>query len=241
LLGQNVNSYQDDGLDFPGLLKAIEDISPPRLRFLTSHPKDMSDELIGRFAEIPALCHSLHLPLQAGSTKVLENMNRGYTAEHYLNLIIKLRRVAPDISLSTDLIVGFPGETEADFQQTLELVSEIEYDSAFMFRYSVRPGTKAAELPDDVPESEKIDRLNRLIEIQQQIASRRNTRWLGRSLQVLIEKRSRREPHYPQGKIRGGQSVLITNNDTLNPGDLIIAKIESAQAKSLFASFEKLV
>jgi len=239
LLGQNVNSYCDNDIDFPSLLRLIAPTGPPRLRFLTSHPKDISDDLIACFEEIPSLCHSLHLPLQSGSDKILKAMNRGYTAGHYLGLIEKLRKIAPDISLSTDLITGFPGETEADFQQTLDLVKEIEYDSAFMFRYSIRPGTEAAELDDDVPESTKIDRLNRLINIQQGIAVKRNTRWVGRSVEVLIEKKSRREPFWPQGKARGGQSVLITDNDQLNVGELIIAKIESARSKTLFGRFEK--
>ncbi|MCP4581941.1 MAG: tRNA (N6-isopentenyl adenosine(37)-C2)-methylthiotransferase MiaB [candidate division Zixibacteria bacterium] len=239
LLGQNVNSYRDDSLDFPSLLQRIAPDSPSRLRFLTSHPKDMSDELIACFAELPSLCQSLHLPLQAGSDKILEVMNRGYTSGHYLGLINKLRQAAPNISLTTDLIVGFPGETDDDFEQTLKLVKEIKYDSAFMFRYSVRPGTKAAELDDDVPEAEKIDRLNRLIAVQQEISSEQNTRWIGRSLEVLIEKRSRREPFWPQGKTRGGQSVLIKNNDQLNAGDLIMVEIESSKAKTLFGLFEK--
>jgi tRNA-2-methylthio-N6-dimethylallyladenosine synthase len=185
------------------------------------------------------LCQSLHLPLQAGSDIILEAMNRGYTSEHYLKLISKLRKVAPDISLTTDLIVGFPGETEDDFRRTLDLVREIEYDSAFMFRYSVRPGTKAAELDDDVPEEIKIDRLNRLIAVQQVISTKRNTRWINRSLEVLIEKKSRREPFWPQGRTRGGQSVLIIDNDQLKAGDLITVKIESSRAKTLFGRYEK--
>ena len=239
LLGQNVNSYQDDGLDFPGLLYKLANGGPSRLRFLTSHPKDMSDKLIQCFADIPTLCDSLHLPLQAGSDTILNAMNRGYSSAHYLNLIEKLRKAAPDISLTTDLIVGFPGETEADFEATLDMVRQIEYDSAFMFRYSVRPGTKAAEMVDDVPEEVKIERLNRLIELQQEIAARRNARWQDRTVEVLIEKHSRREPRYPQGRARGGQSVLITDNDNLKKGDIVLAKIESTKSRSLFGSFEK--
>jgi tRNA-2-methylthio-N6-dimethylallyladenosine synthase len=239
LLGQNVNSYQDDGIDFPSLLHDLALIGPHRLRFLTSHPKDMSDKLISCFAEIPTLCDSLHLPLQAGSDRILTAMNRGYNSGHYLNLIDKLRGVAPDISLTTDMIVGFPGETEADFQRTLDLVEQIEYDSAFMFRYSVRPGTKAAGFEDDVPEAVKIERLNRLIELQQSISAKRNSRFEGRVVEALIEKTSRREPHYPHGKTRGGQTVLITDNDKLKPGDLVLAKIISAKAKTLLGKFEK--
>lgn len=239
LLGQNVNSYKDDSTDFASLLHIIAPDSPPRLRFLTSHPKDMSDDLIQCFADIPNLCDSLHLPLQSGSDKILSAMNRGYTADHYLGLVAKLRQVSPDVSLTTDLIVGFPGETEDDFNQTLLMIRQIEYDSAFMFRYSVRPGTAAAEFEDDVAEAVKIDRLNRLIEAQKAISARRNARWQGRSVEVLIEKNSRRQPYYPQGKLRGGQAALITNNDKLQPGDLIFGRIISSQSKTLFAEFEK--
>jgi tRNA-2-methylthio-N6-dimethylallyladenosine synthase len=239
LLGQNVNSYRDDGMDFPSLLRELAPTGPSRLRFLTSHPKDMSNELIDCFEEIPSLCDSLHLPLQSGSDSILKAMNRGYTAEHYLSLIERLRRVAPDISLTTDLIVGFPGESEKDFQRTLDLVRGVEYDSAFMFRYSVRPGTAAAALEDDVPDEIKIERLNRLIEIQQGISAKRNTRWLGRTVEVLIEKRSRRQPYYPQGKTRGGQSVLVIDRDALKTGDLVDCSIDSSRTKTLFGKFEK--
>ena len=239
LLGQNVNSYRDNDTDFADLLYDLAPDGPPRLRFLTSHPKDMSDKLIRCFADVPNLCDSLHLPLQAGSDKILQAMNRGYTSKHYLDLIDKLRKTSPDISLTTDLIVGYPGETEDDFQQTLQIVKAVEYDSAFMFRYSVRPGTAAAELTDDVPEEIKIERLNGLIELQQDISAKRNIRWIGKSVEVLIEKRSRRQPYYPQGKLRGGESVLVTNRDSLKPGDMIIAKIESSRAKTLFGQFEK--
>ena len=241
LLGQNVNSYQDNEIDFPKLLYKIAPEAPPRLRFLTSHPKDLSDDLIDCFKEIPNLCESLHLPLQSGSDKVLKAMNRGYDITHYLKLIEKLRNTVPDISLTTDLIVGFPGESEADFQQTLTVIEEIKYDSAFMFRYSVRPGTKAALLPDDVPEADKIDRLNRLISIQQEIALQQNNRWQGCPLEVLIDGQSRREPIMPKGKTRGGQAVLITNNSDLKPGDMILTSIESTGTRTLLGRFEKFV
>ena len=241
LLGQNVNSYNYLGLDFPSLLRKLEPFAPPRLRFLTSHPKDLSDDLINCLAEMPALCHALHLPLQAGSNNILSKMNRGYTVEYYLGLIEKLRAAVPDITITTDLIVGFPGESETDFGQTLSAVEQIGFDSAFMFRYSVRPGTAAAKLPDDVPENEKIDRLNRLIALQHKISAQRNKRWLGKQVEVLIEKRSRREPYLPQGKTRGGQSVLITDASDLKPGALVLARIEKAQAKTLLGHFEKSV
>jgi tRNA-2-methylthio-N6-dimethylallyladenosine synthase len=238
LLGQNVNSYQDNDTDFAALLKTIAPIGPPRLRFLTSHPKDLSDKLIDCMAEIQSVCHSLHLPLQSGSNKILAAMNRGYTFEHYISIVEKLRRAMPDITLTTDLIVGFPGETADDFGRTLAAVESIQYDAAFMFRYSVRPGTAAAAIPDDVPESVKIERLNRLISIQQKITERRNTCWVGQKLEVLIDGFSRRQPLMPKGKTRGGLSVLITNKPDLKVGDLMTATIVSSRAKTLFAEFE---
>jgi len=241
LLGQNVNSYRDNNVNFPGLLHKLASYAPQRLRFLTSHPKDLSDELIDCFKEIPNLCESLHLPLQSGSDRILKSMNRGYDSKHYLKIIEKLRKTVPDISITTDLIVGYPGESETDYEQTIQMIENIKYDSAFMFRYSIRPGTKAAELPDDVPEDEKIDRLNRLIDIQLKISSAQNDRWNGRSLEALINGVSRRQPVMPKGKTRGGQSVLITDKKDLNSGDLITAKITSTRAKTLFAVFEKFV
>lgn len=240
LLGQNVNSYHDGDVDFPMLLQKLSPIAPSRLRFLTSHPKDLSDDLIRCFSDIPNLCQSLHLPLQSGSDKILKAMNRGYTLKHYLGLIEKLRNIVSDITLTTDLIVGFPGETQDDFQKTLKAVDDISFDWAFMFRYSVRPRTTAARLPDDVPEDVKIDRLNNLIALQMAISARKNTHWIGQTIEVLIEGQSRRQPFMPKGKSRGGQTVLITDNPQLKPGDLVIATINSANAKTLLASFEKL-
>ena len=239
LLGQNVNSYCDGMVDFPALLKLLEQVAPPRLRFLTSHPKDFSDDLLDCFAGIPRLCHSLHLPLQSGSDTVLNMMNRNYTIDHYRGLIDKLRKAAPDITLTTDLIVGFPGETEAYFQSTLQAVHEIGFDAAFMFRYSARPGTSAAALYDDVPEAEKIERLNRLIGLQQIISEKKNERWIGKSLEILIHGKSRREPVMPKGKTRGGQSVLVIDCPDLKIGQMIMGRISSTTAKTLFAAFEK--
>ena len=241
LLGQNVNSYFDEELDFPGLLYKLKPYMPPRLRFLTSHPKDLSDELIDCFKEISNLCQSLHLPIQSGSDKILKAMNRGYDSTYYLKIIEKLRKAVPDITLATDLIVGFPGETESDFTETLTVIKEVRYDSAFMFRYSVRPGTKAADLKDDVPEDVKIDRLNRLIAVQQEISEQQNKRWNGKSLEILIEGVSRRKPFMPRGKTRGGQSVLIKDKSELKTGDMVIVKVNSTQVKTLFASFEKII
>lgn len=238
LLGQNVNSYQDNDTDFAALLKAIAPVGPPRLRFLTSHPKDLSDSLIDCMAEVPSICHSLHLPLQSGSDKILQAMNRGYTIEHYQSIIEKLRRAMPDITLTTDLIVGFPGETDEDFEQTLTAVKTIESDAAFMFRYSVRPGTAAALISDDIPETTKIERLTQLILTQQKITEQRNSRWIGQKLEILIDGFSRRQPVIPKGKTRGGISVLIDNRPDLKIGEMVTATIMSSRAKTLFARFE---
>ena len=240
LLGQNVNSYRDGDVDFPKLLHKLAPEAPSRLRFLTSHPKDLSDDLINCFSEIPNLCQSLHLPLQSGSDKILKAMNRGYTLKHYLGLVEKLRKNVPSITLTTDLIVGFPGEKQEDFHKTLKAVEDIGFDWAFMFKYSVRPRTAAARLPDNVPENVKIDRLNSLIALQMAISARKNAHWLGHTLEVLIEGQSRRQPFIPKGRSRGGQPVLITDNPQLKQGDIAMATVNSANAKTLLAKFEKL-
>jgi tRNA-2-methylthio-N6-dimethylallyladenosine synthase len=241
LLGQNVNAYKDGDTDFPKLLHLLKPVMPQRIRFLTSHPKDLSDDIIRCFEEIANLCQGLHLPLQSGSNKILQRMNRGYSIEHYLTIIEKLRQGTPDISLTTDLIAGFPSETEDDFQETLEVVKRVRFDSAFMFRYSVRPGTAAANINDDVAEEIKIDRLTRLIKIQQEISEKQNCRWVGKSLEVLITGKSRRQPIVPKGTSRGNQSVLVVDNLNLKVGDLVIARVISSKAKTLFANFEKFV
>lgn len=166
-------------------------------------------------------------------------MNRGYTVERYMGLIEKLRKAAPDITLSTDIIVGFPGETEEDFEQTIAAVKEIEFDSAFMFRYSVRPGTAAAALADDVPEHVKIERLNHLIAVQQQISDRKLQYWVGKTVEVLIVGRSRRKPPMPAGIARGGQKVLIKNVSNLALGQLVEVKITESKGKTLFGELQK--
>lgn len=216
LLGQNVNSYRDNHQDFTDLLFLITaETRVERIRFMTSHPKDMSDRLIEFIGSEPRMMNHVHLPLQSGSDRILEQMRRGYTLDHYLSLVQKLRRAVPDISLTTDLIVGFPSETAEDYQATLKAVEEIGFDSAFMFRYSMREGTAAARLVDDVPEDEKIDRLKRLITLQKNVAFRKNQDEIGKIRKVLIDGRSRRSDQILKGKTEGHKTVLVPGNTSL--------------------------
>jgi tRNA-2-methylthio-N6-dimethylallyladenosine synthase len=186
LLGQNVNSYNDGGCDFPELLRraaAIDGIF--RIRFATSHPKDLSEKLVRNIAETPKLCRHIHLPAQSGSDRVLSLMNRQYTSAHYRSLIAMIRKAMPDADITTDLLVGFPSETEAEFEETLRLVEEVQFTAAFMFAYSARPGTAAAKLAGDVPRETKIGRLNRLIKRQTEVTRSAYEKMAGRTLEVL--------------------------------------------------------
>lgn len=193
LLGQNVNSYKGEGedgsrTDFADLIYKLNEIEGlERIRFMTSHPKDLSDKLIQAFVDCDKLCKNVHLPVQSGSTKVLKEMNRRYTREHYLNLVNKLKEAVPGITMSTDIIVGFPGETEEDFEDTLSMIREVEYDSAFTFMYSVRKGTPAEKFEDQIPEEVKHARFDRLVELVNQISAKKNAAYKGRIEKVLVE------------------------------------------------------
>ena len=194
LLGQNVNSYKGvskEGLgtcDFADLIHLIDEVEGiERIRFMTSHPKDLSDKLINTFRECKKLCHYFHLPVQAGSSRVLRQMNRRYTREAYLELVKKLREVDPDMAVSTDIIVGFPGETEVEFNETLTLCEEVRYDSAFTFLYSIRKGTPAAEYDDQIPEDVKHERFNKLVEVINRISAEKNAEYVGRIERVLVD------------------------------------------------------
>lgn len=194
LLGQNVNSYkgvnEGDGslCDFADLIYQINDIEGlERIRFMTSHPKDLSDKLIQAYRDCKKLCHYFHLPVQAGSSKVLKEMNRRYTREAYLELVRKLREVDPDIAISTDIIVGFPGETDEEFEETLTLCEEVRYDSAFTFLYSIRKGTPAAKYENQVPEDIKHERFNRLVDVINRISAEKNAEYVGRIEKVLVD------------------------------------------------------
>ena len=195
LLGQNVNSYGktlEHPVTFAQLLKQVEAIEGlKRIRFMTSHPKDLSDELIRTMAESKKVCHHLHLPMQSGSSRILKIMNRRYDKEKYLELVAKIRNAVPDISLTTDIIVGFPGETEEDFQDTLDVVEKCDFDSAFTFIYSKRSGTPAAKMENQVPEDVVKDRFDRLLALVQEKGRKASSRFEGTVQEILVEEESR--------------------------------------------------
>jgi tRNA-2-methylthio-N6-dimethylallyladenosine synthase len=236
LLGQNVNSYGRglaEPITFPQLLRQLAELPGlVRLRFATSHPKDLSDELMGLFDELEPLCEHLHLPLQSGSNRMLAAMNRSYNREQYLEKVSKLRRSAPGIGLSTDLIVGFPGETEADFQDTLELVQEVAFQQAFCFKYSPRPQTRAASLPDQVPEGIKAERLARLLDLQDRNTLAACQRLVGQVQEVLVEGASKRSVEELSGRLRTNQIVNFSGPREL-VGQLVSVEITEAHPHSL--------
>ena len=220
LLGQTVNSYRDGERDFADLLRAADRVQGLlRIRFTSPHPSDMSGRVIAAMAECPKVCPHAHLPLQSGSDRVLEAMNRTYTVGRYLGIVAELRAAIPGIALSTDVIVGFPGETEQDFERTAELMREVRFDSGFLFKYSARPDTKAYRRPETVPERQKGERLTRLIELQRAISGEINDRWLGREVEVLVEGPSRRghgngHPGQLQGKSPDFKTVVFPDDGT---------------------------
>jgi tRNA-2-methylthio-N6-dimethylallyladenosine synthase len=231
LLGQNVNSY-GRGLaepqTFPQLLRRLDGLPGlNRLRFATSHPRDLSPELIDSFGQLRTLCEHLHLPVQSGANRILRRMNRGYTREHYLEKVAALKHACPGIALSTDLIVGFPGETEADFCQTLDLMREAGFDQAFSFKYSPRPQTRAATFADQVPEEVKASRLARLQAVQDELTHQAQSRLLGQDLEVLVEGHSKRSPLELGGRLRTNQIVNF-----IGPQELVgrLARITITEA-----------
>jgi len=237
LLGQNVNSYGATvagELSFSGLVKELNKIEGlERIRFTTSHPKDLSDELIACFAEQPKLCPHIHLPLQSGSDRILRMMNRGYTREEYLLKIKKLRAVCPKIGITTDFIVGFPGETEKDFQATLDIVNKIEYDEFFSFKYSDRPKTQASHFSDKLSEEEKACRLSILQDKQQSITLKKNRSLIGKTLAVLVEGGSKKNPLHVSGRSAANKVVNFEGPLGLQ-GKIVLVKILSAHPHSLF-------
>lgn len=234
LVGQNVNSYQSESVHFPDLIKmVISETDIRRIRFITSHPKDLSDDLIGLFADQPRLMGHVHLPLQSGSDRILKKMFRRYTYDHFKSLAEKLRRARPDIALTTDLIVGFPSETDEEYAMTLEAVADIRFDAAFMFRYSTRDGTWAAKnLDDDVPEEEKLRRLRKLIDLQKNISFEVNQKEVDRVRQVLIDGTSRRDKRIWKGKSEGNKTVLVEAAQNLL-GRIVPIKISRADSWTL--------
>jgi tRNA-2-methylthio-N6-dimethylallyladenosine synthase len=237
LLGQNVNSWGRDLLpglrtEFGELLRAVDRVPGiERIRFTSPHPKDFREPVIRALAECEAVCEHTHLPLQSGSTRVLKRMRRTYGRDRYLALVEGMRAAVPDLALTTDLIVGFPGETEDDFRETLEVVEEVRYDGAYTFVFSPRRGTEAAGMPDQVPEDVKRERIERLIEVVQRIARERNEARVGRVEEVLVEGPSRTDPELLRGRTRRNTTVNFSGH--AEPGALVPVRIEGATSTTL--------
>ena len=234
LLGQNVNSYNDNGLDFAQLLSSVAEEAPDmRIRFTTSHPKDMSDDIIRAIAAHDNVCNHIHLPVQSGSDSVLKDMNRKYSRDWYLSRIKAIREIIPDCGISTDLFTGFHNESEEDFQLTLSLMQEVGFDSSFMFKYSERPGTFASRnLPDNIPEDVKIDRLNRMIALQNQLSLESNKRDIGKTFTVLVENFSKRSRDQLVGRTQQNKTCVFPKAE-LKPGDYVKVKVVDASSATL--------
>ncbi len=236
LLGQNVNSYGKDlepRLTFAELLRRINNIEGlERVRFMTSHPKDLTQDVIDAIAECDKLCEYIHLPVQSGSSRILKKMNRSYTKEQYLELMDRIKKTIPDVAISTDIIVGFPGETEEDFEETLDLARKVQYDSAFTFIYSKRKGTPADEMEDQIPDDIKHDRFNRLIEVINESSANKNKEYQGRIVEVLVEGLSKNDEEKLMGRTRTGKLVNFAGEkDSI--GKLVNVKITKANSFSL--------
>ena len=233
LLGQNVNSYGKDRGEEEGFSKLLElvDAIPgvERIRYMTSHPRDMSEAVVRTIAESQHICKNFHIPVQSGSSRIMKAMNRGYDRERYLKLVETIRRCVPDAVITTDLIVGFPGETEKDFEETLDLLRTVEYDDAFTFIYSPRKGTPAAGFGAQVPDGVKHERLDRLMALQNEICLKRNKRLVGRTLAVMVEGPSKSNPAMLSGRTDGNDLVLWPKIRDHAPGDLVNVKMERAQ------------
>ena len=236
LLGQNVNSYQHKDADFAALLDMVCKINGiERVRFTSPHPKDFPEQLLEVIAENPKACKHIHLPLQAGNNRILDLMNRTYTGEDYLALVNKIRSLIPNISLTTDIIVGFPSETEAEFQDTLKLMQQVKFDAAFMFKYSERPHTIASrKYPDDVSEEDKTSRITRLVEQQRRISFEQMQRFVGRGVEVLVEGRAKK-PGQLMGRTDGNHIAVFSDNGA-KTGEFVSVEIEEATANTLIGN-----
>jgi tRNA-2-methylthio-N6-dimethylallyladenosine synthase len=236
LLGQNVNAYGRDlrpsSRSFAQLLAAIDGVDGiVRVRYTSPHPKDMREDVIRAHAELPSVCEHIHLPLQAGSSRILKAMRRTYTRERYLDRVALIREHVPDVALTTDIIVGFPGETEEDFRETLEVVAEVGYDGAFTFIFSPRRGTEAAGLEDAVAHEEKVERMQRLVEVVQRRARERAQRFVGRTMEVLVEGASRTDADRLRGRTR--HNKVVNFGGLAQPGDLVHVEILEATSQTL--------
>ena len=233
LLGQNVNSYNHEGQEFHELLDAVAQIPKlKRIRYTSPHPQDMTQEVLDVMVKHENICNYVHLPLQAGNDRVLKRMNRTYSQKEFLTLANQIRKTLPNVGISTDLIVGFPGENENEFQETLDVMESVKFDSAYTFKYSSRPGTKAAEFKDHVTESEKQDRLERIIEAQKQHTLFRNKEFVGRIEMVLVEKESKRSADQWAGRTDSNKWVIFDKGDS-QVKDIVPVKINDAKGITL--------
>ena len=234
LLGQNVNSYLTEKGDFPELLKQLASIDGiKRIRYISPHPKDINDNLLKIMSSYPNICNYIHLPLQSGSSQVLNRMNRTYSKGEFLKLVEKIKTYMPDCSISTDIIVGFPGESESDFIDTLDVVKKVKFDFSYMFKYSSRPGTKAAEYTDQIDENIKQKRLEKLINLQRKITLNNNQKRIGTIQHILIEKESKKSDQFWSGRTDGNIWTIIKKNNEVVK-DIIPVKITDARGVTLF-------
>ena len=235
LLGQNVNSYLDGANDFADLLASCAEVDRSiRIRFTTSHPQDLSDKLLCTIAEHPNICNYIHLPVQSGSNRILKLMNRTYTIERYLNLIDEARKIIPGVSFSTDIISGFPTETYEDHVMTLDIMREVKYDGAYMFKYSAREGTKAYDMEDDVTDEIKTKRLQEIIELQQQISFKINQQLIGKEETILVEGFSRKSDEFLSGRTDTNKVVIIPFSENIKQGSYVKVKINRVTHATLF-------
>ena len=235
LLGQNVNSYRTPEGDFSNLLDEIAQIEGvKRIRYTSPHPQDIDENLVKVMAKHSNICNNIHLPLQAGSDRILKRMNRTYTKQEFLNLVQMIRSIIPDCELSTDIIVGFPGETEDEFKETIEVVKASSFNSAFMFKYSSRPGTKASQYSDQISEEDKQARLEELIDVQKETTLLRNQRYIGQTVDVLIEKDSKRSELQWSGRTEGNMWVVFDKSNCSSIKDIVKVKINSTHGVTLF-------
>lgn len=236
LLGQNVNSYQDGEFDFADLIARVAEVDRTiRVRFMTPHPQDMSDSLIQTIAENENICKNIHLPVQSGSNRILQLMNRTYSIEHYLGLVEKIRATIPGVSLSTDIISGFPTESENDHQQTLDVIHNVGYDGAFMFKYSPRENTRSWEMGDDIPDEVKVRRLNEVIDLQQTISLRRNQSHVGTTLDILVERESAKSADEWMGR-SDTNKVTVFPKESARVGEIVKIKIHNCNSATLFGT-----
>lgn len=244
LLGQNINTYGktlEKDTNLASLLRAVSKVEGlERIRFVTSHPKDMTREVLEAMASASGgtkVCKHLHMPAQSGSDRILERMERGHTAKHYLNLVSLARRLMPDIAIASDFIVGFPGETEEDFEDTVRLMEAVRFQNSYIFKYSPRPGTRAAELPDDVPMEVKKERNQRLLDLQSRISLEENKKKRGQIVEVLVEGPSKSNNKRLTGRTSQNQIVVFEGSDDLK-GELVRVRVKEATALTLFGSVE---